>query len=134
MLRQTASRVIESVFLCAGLPEAESPVSAAVLSVSQGAVGVRRSDTVLMNAVGPKQRNPFEASLVRGAYLDHVEKLNPNAIVALQDRGGLLAQSNERDAQLARGLSMGRLHVFILTRLCLRPTRHVSSVAPIASS
>src|SRR5262249_58448491 len=46
------------------------------------------------------------------AYLDHVERVNPkvNAIVALQDRAGLLAQSRERDAQLARGELMGPLH------------------------
>ena len=51
---------------------------------------------------------------VMTAYLDHIEKLNPkvNAIVALQDRAGLLAQSRERDAQLARGELMGPLHGF----------------------
>ena len=45
-------------------------------------------------------------------YLDHIEKINPkvNAIVALQDRAGLLAQASERDAQLARGDLMGPLH------------------------
>ena len=49
---------------------------------------------------------------VMTAYLDHVAKLNPkaNAIVALQDRDGLLAQARERDAQLARGENMGPLH------------------------
>ena len=47
-------------------------------------------------------------------YLDHIEKINPkvNAIVALQDRAGLLAQASERDAQLARGDLMGPLHGF----------------------
>jgi amidase len=37
-------------------------------------------------------------------YLDHIERINPkvNAIVALQDRAGLLAQASERDAQLVR--------------------------------
>jgi Asp-tRNA(Asn)/Glu-tRNA(Gln) amidotransferase A subunit family amidase len=35
---------------------------------------------------------------VMTAYLDHIERLNPkvNAIVALQDRGWLLAQAGER--------------------------------------
>jgi amidase len=48
------------------------------------------------------------------AYLDHIERLNPkvNAIVALQDRGWLLAQAGERDAQLARGELMGPMHGF----------------------
>jgi amidase len=47
-------------------------------------------------------------------YLDHIEKINPkvNAIVALQERAGLLAQASERDAQLARGDLMGPLHGF----------------------
>jgi amidase len=47
-------------------------------------------------------------------YLDHIERFNPkvNAIVALQDRGALVAQARERDAQLARGETMGPLHGF----------------------
>src|SRR5690349_14010605 len=49
---------------------------------------------------------------VMTAYLDHIAKINPkvNAIVALQDRDGLMAQARERDAQLARGQVMGPLH------------------------
>lgn len=37
---------------------------------------------------------------VMNAYLDHIEKMNPhvNAIVAMEDRAILLAQSKERDA------------------------------------
>jgi amidase len=51
---------------------------------------------------------------VMNAYLDHIDQINPtvNAIVALQERGGLLAQARERDAQLARGESLGPLHGF----------------------
>jgi amidase len=51
---------------------------------------------------------------VMTSYLDHIEKLNPrvNAIVALQDRASLLAQSEERDRQVARGELMGPLHGF----------------------
>ena len=49
---------------------------------------------------------------VMSAYLDHIDALNPkfNAIVALQDRDGLLAQARDRDAQLARGEPVGLLH------------------------
>ena len=49
---------------------------------------------------------------VMTAYLDHIAKFNPkvNAIVALQERDGLLAQARERDAQLARGEVLGPLH------------------------
>src|SRR6266700_2749500 len=51
---------------------------------------------------------------VMTAYLDHIDECNPsvNAIVALQDREGLLAQARERDAQVFRGESIGPLHGF----------------------
>ncbi len=51
---------------------------------------------------------------VMTAYLDHIDTLNPkvNAIVALQDRAGLLAQARDRDAALARGEAIGALHGF----------------------
>jgi amidase len=51
---------------------------------------------------------------VMTAYLEHIEKLNPrvNAIVALQDRTALLAQSEERDRQVKRGELLGPLHGF----------------------
>src|SRR5208282_349632 len=60
----------------------------------------------LANAIRSRQVSCVE---VMNAYLDHIEWLNPkvNAIVALQDRAALLAQSRERDAQLARGEVMG---------------------------
>lgn len=46
------------------------------------------------------------------AFLDQIERLNPkvNAIVSLQARDGLLAQADERDAQLARGEYLGWMH------------------------
>lgn len=46
------------------------------------------------------------------ATLDQIDRLNPrfNAVVSLQDRDGLLGQAAARDAQLARGESMGWLH------------------------
>ncbi len=49
---------------------------------------------------------------VMQAYLARIEAVNPqvNAIVSLQDGPGLLAQADERDAQLARGQSMGWMH------------------------
>ena len=49
---------------------------------------------------------------VMTAYLDHIAAINPkvNAIVALQERDGLVAQARERDAQLARGEVLGPLH------------------------
>lgn len=67
----------------------------------------------LANAIRSRQVSCVE---VMSAYLDHIEWLNPkvNAIVALQDKAPLLAQSRERDAQLARGEIMGPLHGFPL--------------------
>jgi amidase len=61
---------------------------------------------------------------VMTAYLDHIDKINPhvNAIVALQDRASLLAQSEERDRQAAQGL-MGPLHGFPLAVKDLVPVK-----------
>jgi amidase len=51
---------------------------------------------------------------VMGAYLDHIETLNPtvNAIVSLQDRGDLLAQAKTRDDQISAGTIRGWMHGF----------------------
>lgn len=51
---------------------------------------------------------------VLDAYLAQVDRLNPvvNALVAMVDRNALHAQASERDAQLARGESLGPLHGF----------------------
>jgi hypothetical protein len=49
--------------------------------------------------------------VMRG-YLDCIAALNPryNAIVSLRDEGALLLKADERDAQLARGQSLGWMH------------------------
>lgn len=49
---------------------------------------------------------------VMQAYLQQIERYNPhfNALVSLVDPGELLAQADERDRQLDRGLSMGWMH------------------------
>jgi amidase len=73
------------------------------------------SDIVTMNgaalsrAIHAKKLSCVE---VMTAYLAHIERLNGkvNALVALQDPAQLLQQAKERDAQLARGESMGLLH------------------------
>jgi amidase len=59
------------------------------------------------------------------AYLDHIEKMNPrvNAIVALEERAGLLTQAQERDAQLAGGEAIGPLHGFPLAVKDLAPVK-----------
>jgi amidase len=49
---------------------------------------------------------------VMATYLDHIGRLNPrvNALVSLQDVDALMQQARVRDAQLARGEHLGRMH------------------------
>ncbi|HEX3603292.1 MAG TPA: amidase [Steroidobacteraceae bacterium] len=73
------------------------------------------SDIVLMDAKAlSKAIHSRKVSCVEvmNAYLDHIGRVNSkvNAIVALQDRENLIDLARERDAQLARGESMGPLH------------------------
>jgi amidase len=75
------------------------------------------SSIVMMDAVAlGSALHSREVSCVEAmtAFLDHIERLNPkvNAIVAIEDRAGLLKQAAERDEQLARGQSAGLLHGF----------------------
>ncbi len=98
-----------------------TPVSAAV----------RASDIVMMDAVtlaGAIRSRQVSCAQVMTAYLDHIETFNPkvNAIVALQDRAGLLAQARERDGQLARGAAVGPLHGFPLAVKDLVPVKGIA--------
>jgi len=73
------------------------------------------SDLVLMDAAALARCIHSRAAScveVMTAYLDHIDLLNGkvNAIVALQERGELLAQAKECDSQLLRGESVGPLH------------------------
>jgi amidase len=104
---------------------------AAVTAASNGPVSAAvPSDIVMMDAValaGAIRSRQVSCVEVLTAYLDHIEKLNPkvNAIVALQNRSALLAQSQERDAQLARGELMGPLHGFPLAVKDLVPVKGI---------
>lgn len=53
-------------------------------------------------------------SEVMSAYLEQIEKVNPsvNAVVALQEREGLMKQAAEKDAELAAGKYRGWMHGF----------------------
>src|SRR5580700_10817632 len=97
-----------------------TPVSAAM----------RASDIVMMDAVtlaGAIRARQVSCAEVMTAYLDHIATFNPqvNAIVALQDRDGLLAQARERDGQLARGAPVGPLHGFPLAVKDLVPVKGI---------
>ena len=77
----------------------------------------RTSDLVLLDAEALSRlirRGSVSCVEVMEAYLDHIERFNPrvNAIVALQERGGLVAQARERDRQLRRGEYLGWMHGF----------------------
>jgi amidase len=80
--------------------------------------------TALADAIRARDVSCVE---VMTAYLDHIDKLNPhvNAIVALQERASLLAQSEERDRQLARGELQGPLHGFPLAVKDLMPVKGI---------
>lgn len=67
------------------------------------------SALALSKAIHNKQVSCREVML---AYLSQIEKHNPasNAIVSLAPQDALLAQADERDAQLGRGQSMGWMH------------------------
>ena len=59
-------------------------------------------------------RREVSCTEVLDAFLHQIDRLNPrvNAIVAMADRDALHALAGERDAQLARGESLGPLHGF----------------------
>jgi amidase len=78
----------------------------------------------LADAIRARQVSCVE---VMTEYLDHIETLNPrvNAIVALQNRATMLAQSEERDLSLARGEWMGPLHGFPLAVKDLMPVKGI---------
>jgi amidase len=65
---------------------------------------------------------------VMTAYFDHIDRLNPqvNAIVALQDRSGLLALAQEKDDELARGAPVGPLHGFPFAVKDLAPVKGIA--------
>jgi len=101
---------------------------------SQSAIGQSGSaasappDIVMMDAVGlgaAIRARRVSCAEVMGAYLDHIERLNPqvNAIVALQDRDALLGQARERDGELARGALRGPLHGFPIAVKDLAPVK-----------
>ena len=86
------------------------PMKAKPISMSTAGSDIVAMDgTALSRAIHKKTLSCVE---VMTAYLAHIERLNGsvNALVALQDTGQLLKQAQERDAQLARGESMGPLH------------------------
>ena len=83
-----------------------NPMSASPSSITDI---VDLSAHALSQAIHRKQ---FSCSEVMQAYLQRIADVNPhvNAIISLQDGDDLLRQADARDAQLARGESMGWMH------------------------
>jgi amidase len=92
--------------------------AAGTMLASASAAAARRVSNIVMMDAGALAEAIVSRAVscveVMTAYLDHIEAINPkvNAIVALQDRKHLMAQAQERDAQVARGEIMGPLHGF----------------------
>lgn len=75
------------------------------------------SDLVLMNGMALSQvirSKQVSCVEVMTAYLDHIEIFNPrvNAIISMPPREALLAEADERDAQLRQGQYLGWMHGF----------------------
>ncbi|MGW2370638.1 amidase [Streptomyces sp. NPDC001667] len=79
---------------------------------SKAAAGLIHLDALKLSRLIKKRK--VSCVEVMEAFLAHIERFNPqvNAIVALQDRKGLLAQARERDAQLCRSEYLGWMHGF----------------------
>jgi amidase len=92
------------------------------------------SDIVMMDAVSLGRAiaaRRLSCVEVMGAHLDHIEALNPavNAIVAFQDRDGLMAQARERDDEVRRGEIVGPLHGFPFAVKDLASVRGIRSTS-----
>src|SRR6185436_2024324 len=97
---------------------------------AMAAAQTKPSDIVMMNALDLSaaiRAKRVSCVEVMTAYLDHIARLNPkvNAIVALQDRAGLIAQARERDAQLVRGEYLGWMHGFPHAVKDLQPVKGI---------
>ena len=116
-------RAVLELGAAAGLTAAAGPAQAA-----------NPSDIVMMDAralsaaIASQKISCVE---VMNAYLDHIAAFNPkvNAIVALQERDGLIAQARQRDAQMARGEIMGPLHGFPHAVRDLQPVAGIRSTS-----
>jgi amidase len=108
--------------------------AAAVVASQPAAAAPASSGIVMMDAralAGAIATRKLSCVEVMNAYLDHIAALNPaaNAIVALQDRGQLLAQARERDAQVARGEIMGPMHGLPHAVKDLQPVKGIRSTS-----
>jgi amidase len=113
---QQQSGVTRREFLVqAGALAGGAMVGAMATGSAQAATGL--PELVALNAVELSEKirsKQVSCVEVMQTYLAHIERYNPkvNAIVSLQPSDVLLQQAKERDAQLARGESLGWMHGF----------------------
>ncbi len=92
-------------------PPPAAPTKPPTTGAGAGDNIVALSATALSRAIHSRELSCTE---VLKAYMAQIDRFNPvvNAIVAPQAREDLVALAQERDAQLARGCSLGPLHGF----------------------
>jgi amidase len=93
--------------------------AAAATAIGGSARGAQSapSSIVMMDAIALSRAirdKQVSCAEVMTTYLDHIARMNPsvNAIVSLRERGALMVEARERDAQLARGEYLGWMHGF----------------------
>jgi len=98
-------------------PEGVPPLTALRVAADGDVVSTHAgvSPLVLMSAVDlvrAIRARTVSCAEVMATFLDHIGRLNPrvNALVSLQDADSLMQQARVRDAQLARGEYLGRMH------------------------
>ncbi|HVO45764.1 MAG TPA: amidase [Steroidobacteraceae bacterium] len=124
--RRTLLGLAPALAVGAALRAAGAAASAPAPAPAHPSDIVMMDATTLASTIHSRRASCVE---VMTAHLDHIDRINPqvNAIVALQDRGALLAQARERDAQLARGESLGPLHGFPHAVKDLQPVQGIRS-------
>jgi len=101
---ETNERAPNRTSFGSSLPTGAVPELGEGYSIPQaGATKSGPADIVMMDAASLEnliRSRRVSCVEVMTAYLDHIDNLNPkvNAIVALQDRPGLLVQARDRDA------------------------------------
>jgi len=107
-------------------------ISTAIRAPAYVGATIETSNIVALNAVelsSAIKTRAVSCRQVMTAYLAQINRLNPkfNAIVALQDEGGLLAQADQCDRDLAAGQYRGWMHGFPLAVKDLASTKGITT-------
>jgi hypothetical protein len=93
-------------------PVADDPLTAFIIQIKPKASPMVNPDSSAIDLSRAIHLKQVSCQEIMQSTLDRIARLNPqsNAIVSLQEPELLMAQARERDAQLARGESMGWMH------------------------